>query len=144
MCTFWNGLTQDENLHIYLLFFIYINSHNHVFKLLDHMLRFFSQENLILQDIIKSSTLFIHKCIVKIFSGTYVSQSFTKIKHKCFRIIYNSLFQACCKISILIVKSYTKCTQNISSKVPSIKIFCNNKSLYLFLTYWISVMVNLK
>lgn len=44
------------------------------------MLRFFSQENLILQDIIKRSTLFIHKCIVKKFSGTYVSQSFTKMK----------------------------------------------------------------
>lgn len=144
MCTFQNGLTQDENLHIYLLFLIYINSHNHVFKLLDHMLRFFSQENLILQDIIKRSTLFIHKCIVKKILWYICFTIIYKNQQECFRTIYNSLFQAYCKISILMVKSYTKCAQNIYSKVRSIKIFCNNKSLYLFLTYWISVMVNLK
>lgn len=144
MCTFQNGLTQDENLHIYLLFLIYINSHNHVFKLLDHMLRFFFTRE---PDITRH-----YKKFHFVHSQMYCKKILWYI---CFTIIYKNqtkmfqdhlqlLFQACCKISILIVKSYTKCTQNISSKVPSIKIFCNNKSLYLFLTYWISVMVNLK
>lgn len=119
-----------------------VNLHDHVSQLLNNnYAQIVSQENLILQENIKGSTSFIHKCIIEIY-----------LWYICFTFIYKNqqiwLFTTYCVLGhvafffILIVIHYAfktnqKCS--INSAIISVKVHINylfnNKSLSLFLTY---------